>query len=117
MGPRVCRILAAAAGTAAVAVFIIFIYRMATGDIFGYDAAVSDILLEIFIFMGLSGLLFFLMILFIIKYTVAKNYRDDRPFVKRCVSCGTEIGITDMSCHRCFVLQPAEHNNDPPRRR
>ena len=103
----------AAASFAGIFVSFILLILALVYDPFGTETEVFDILLTIFLYFGLIGLMTGMAVFFMIGYTKAKNGHIFRPLTKRCVSCGHEIGITELSCPRCFVLQPPEDRSGP----
>jgi len=100
-------LLAAASFAGIFAAFILLVLALVS-DPFGVETEVFDILLTIFLYFGLIGIMTGAAVYFMIKYAKAKNGQTFRPLTKRCVSCGHEMGITELSCPRCFILQPPE---------
>ena len=99
------------AGVSLVGIFAamgFFVMKMVSDDFFGEDTTVFDILTTVFLYLGLMMLSACLMAFSITRYFKTNDGRTRGPLTKRCVSCGHEIGIMDLSCSRCFVLQPPE---------
>jgi uncharacterized BrkB/YihY/UPF0761 family membrane protein len=117
MKAKIYLILGAAAVIGAIAAFGFFIYTMMSGDIFEEEFSPFNMVLRTFLLIGVSFILMFLAIFFFARSTTAQNEYNNRSQMKKCISCGAVIGVTEMSCPRCFVLQPVEHNNDPMRRK
>ena len=86
--------------------FSFFIYSLAVDDMFATDS-VFDIMLNISLFLGVLLLSLVVMVFCLIRYMSRKGSVNVIP-TKRCTSCGTEMGVTEMSCPRCFTLQPAD---------
>ena len=106
MGPKAYLALTVIGAVGMFASFVLFIVMMATGDIFYYES-VFIIILTIFGYLGAVCFFILLMVFGIVKFSVAQQVAaQKRPLTKKCVSCGHEIGYTDMSCSRCFTLQP-----------
>jgi hypothetical protein len=89
--------------------FSFFIYSMVTGDIFATDS-VFGIMLNIFLFLGIMLLSLIVMAFCLIRY-VGRKGSVNTILTKRCPSCGTEMGVTEMSYPRCFTLQPADEKH------
>jgi hypothetical protein len=106
MNPKAYLILAIISFIGVVAAFIFFIATIASDGFYSGDSTVSDIMITIFTYLGLVMLFVFLGVFFLIKYAKANNYSAQSELTKKCISCGTVIGITEMSCPRCFTLQP-----------
>jgi len=104
--PNRYMILFAASIVALVAVFIYFIVTLASGSLFMSDVTVAKILITIFAFLGLIMLCVCLMIYSLIKYARSKDTSVQQELMTKCISCGATIGITELSCPRCFTLQP-----------
>jgi len=105
MGPKVYLVLLAVSIIGMVAAFIFFIITLAS-DKFYSDPSVSDILITIFMFVGLIMVFVILMVYSLIKYSSAGTHSARPDLTKQCISCGTTIGITELTCPRCFTLQP-----------
>ena len=81
-----------------------FVFTMITEDIFLGD--VMDIMMTIFLFLGMLFVSIVLMVVFMIKFMSTGTQSTVKQNTKRCVSCGTQMGIYDVSCPRCFSIQP-----------
>jgi len=104
--PNKYLILFAASIVALVASFIAFIIMIVSGDLFAYDASVADIMITIFVYLGVVMLCMLLMLYSLIKYGKSKSHSAQQDLTTKCISCGATIGITELSCPRCFTLQP-----------
>ena len=109
MSPKGYLVLAALGAFGMAAAFALFIYSMVAGDIFGTES-LTDIILNILMFLGILMLSMAVMVVCLIKYLKNKDGVNVVP-TKRCPSCGTEMGVTEMSCPRCFTLQPADEKH------
>ncbi|MDR0334482.1 MAG: hypothetical protein LBH69_01160 [Methanomassiliicoccaceae archaeon] len=106
MGSKIYLALAIASIVAMVIVFGAFIVTLVSGDIFYGEVTVASILITIFLFLGLILLCVFLFVFFLMKYAKSKGNTAYVELTKKCISCGTTIGVTELSCPRCFTLQP-----------
>jgi formate hydrogenlyase subunit 3/multisubunit Na+/H+ antiporter MnhD subunit len=84
---------------------------MMDGSFLDDDLSMSALMLRIFLYVGALGAMLFLTSFFFIKYAKAQAGRTNPYPVKKCTSCGAELGITELSCPRCFTLQPPEDRN------
>jgi len=89
-----------------IATFIFFISALASDSFYSSDATVASILITIFGFIGLFLLFVLLMVYGLVKYADPRGRSYHSEPTKKCISCGQELAMTDLSCHRCFVLQP-----------
>ena len=94
-----------------IAVFVLFVIEMATGDTMGENASTFGILITVLLYMGAIGLLAMMMAFSLIRYFSWNAHYAGRVMTKKCTACGTEMPITELSCPRCFVLQPADGNS------
>ena len=101
-------VLAVAAFIGMFVALLIFIMRMINLGNVPDDDILTYIFTTLIVFMLLSMAMISLMIFCLIKYSAKKRSAYDRVLTKRCVSCGTELGFNEMSCPRCFVLQPPD---------
>jgi len=106
MGSKGYLVLAAASIIGMVAAFIFFVIALASDELYSKDPSVLDILLPIFLYLGLVMLFVFLLVYSLIKYDKSKRHTQYEELTKKCISCGTTIGLTELSCPRCFTLQP-----------
>ena len=86
------------------AAFAVFVYLMITMD----DPFDDDILLYIFGWLGVSGVLTFMMMFCFVKYFRYHTSSYQAQTTKRCVSCGEVISVTEHTCPRCYTIQPAD---------
>ena len=107
MRPKTCLLLTIVCAIAIVVVFISFMNMMIRMD---FGTSVSDIIISIFAHIGTIALLMFMMVMFLLKYIVSKKISQSAHPMKACVSCGQAMEITEMSCPRCFALQPIDNH-------
>ena len=88
----------------AVIVFGFFILFMIDGS-FLDDLSVTGLLLEIFMYLGLSMMFLVSASVFFMIY-LRKGVAEHNVPMKTCPSCGQTMDIKEMSCPRCFTLQP-----------
>jgi len=105
MSPKIYLLLAVAAAIGLVITFGIFVNSKISGSFFE-ETTVSGILLTIGIFVIGITVLMPLMALSLMKYLSSRNAPVRAPPTKKCPSCGTEMDEKEMSCPRCFTLQP-----------
>jgi hypothetical protein len=103
-------VLAIASIIGAVAMFALFIMKMTSEEFLNPDGSVFIMILSILAYIGLASMFMLLSALFFIKYYRAKNGAGTVFKTKKCVSCGTEMDIMEMSCPRCFTLQPPDQH-------
>jgi len=112
MSPKMYLVLAIACCLGAVLAFGLFISYMITGD-FLDDFSVTGLITRIFIFLGLATVFMTLALIFFIKSSARGSSIRNVP-TKTCPSCGQTMDTKEMSCPRCFTLQPV---HDPRRDR
>ncbi|MCL2785989.1 MAG: hypothetical protein FWD81_02050 [Methanomassiliicoccaceae archaeon] len=98
-------IVAAVGCVGMILAMVLLIHTLTSGDLFEMD--VSDILLNIFIVIGIMIVSMLLLVFSMISYTRRRMTVGYTP-TKRCQSCGAEMNVTEMSCPRCFSLQPTD---------
>ncbi|MCL2143170.1 MAG: hypothetical protein FWH44_04580 [Methanomassiliicoccaceae archaeon] len=108
MRPNVYLALSILCGIGIFAAFGVFAYNMTTSDPFGDDSSAFGIVLSVLLYLVTAGVMMFLMAFFFIRYSRTKGQRSSGVPTKICVSCGAEIDAMEMSCPRCFTLQPAD---------
>jgi hypothetical protein len=91
----------------------LFIYRMVTSEL----TEVSELLMTIGLYVGSVVTFMLLIAYFMIKFVGSMASSSVIANTKRCVSCGMMISITDLSCPRCFAIQPPEDHGAFPRKR
>ena len=106
MGSKVYLVLAAASVIGMIAAFVFFIITIASDKFYSDDPSVFGILLTIFMYLGLVMLFVLLLIYSLFKYDKSKRHSAYEELTKKCISCGTTLGLTELTCHRCFTLQP-----------
>ena len=101
-------VLALAAGVGMIAMIALFVSTMISGDMFATDSILS-IMLSIMVYMIGFIVMMILLVVFFMKYTVSKSgHQVTGTPKKNCASCGALMDVTDMSCPRCFSLQPMD---------
>ena len=111
MRPNAYLVLSILCGMGIFVAFGVFAYSMATSDPFGDENPVLSIMFGVLLYIGTAGLMMFLMAFFFTRYSRAKGQRPSGVPVKVCVSCGAAIDAMEMSCPRCFALQPPGGGN------
>ena len=87
--------------------FALFVSLMITMD----DPFENNIFLYIFGWLTVSGALMVAMAVCFVKYFRFHIPSYGTQMTKRCVSCGEILNVTDLSCPRCYTIQPVEAPN------
>ena len=106
MRPKTYLILAIACVIGIFISFGAFAVSMFSSE-FYTELDVYGMIFTIFLYIGMASLFMLLAVIFFIKYNRAKH----PPVIistKQCASCGTTMGAMEMSCPRCFSLQPPD---------
>jgi hypothetical protein len=89
------------------AVFVLFIYTLATMD--RHDNG-TTVILYVFLFLGLILAAAITMAFSLIRYVRSKAGRSNVTMTKTCTSCGQTMRVTEFSCPKCLTLQPADEH-------
>jgi formate hydrogenlyase subunit 3/multisubunit Na+/H+ antiporter MnhD subunit len=101
-------VLAIAAGIGMIAMIALFATSMFSGDIFEIESVLTMIM-WIMVYMFGFIIMMVLAIVFFLKYSVSKSaHQVSGTLKKNCASCGALMEVTEMSCPRCFSLQPMD---------